>query len=182
MRSLADSGIIERRRKGGTIVRRNPITRAILDIPVTRLEIEQSGSIYGYHMIECRRLLSPVAISAVMELAEREEMLNVKALHLSDGRPYLFEDRWISLETVPEISGVDLKRQSANEWLVYNRPFSRCSVQIFAHQASKEDAAQMLVEKGSALLVLERTTWINDAPITHVQSITAPGYRLSTSG
>ncbi|TLP48742.1 UTRA domain-containing protein [Cohaesibacter sp. CAU 1516] len=181
MRSLAESGIVERRRKGGTIVCTDPVTRTRLDIPVTRLEVEMSGAVYAYHMVDCRHLLAPGSVTAVMGLVEREVMLNIKALHLSDGKPFIYEDRWISLETVPEILKVDLKRQNANEWLVRNRPYNRCSVQLYAEAALGEIAEQMLVAPGSALLHIERTTWLNDAPITHVRATTAPGYRLSTT-
>nr|WP_321444166.1 GntR family transcriptional regulator [uncultured Cohaesibacter sp.] len=181
MRSLAEGGIVDRRRKGGTIVCTAPVTRTRLDIPVTRLEVEASGAVYGYHMVDCQRLLAPTAVTAVMGLVEREEMLNIRALHLSDGRPFIYEDRWISIKTVPEILNVDLKRQNANEWLVRNRPYNRCSVQLYAEVALGEIAEQMNVVPGAALLNIERTTWLNDAPITQVRATTAPGYRLLTS-
>ena len=182
MRSLAENGTVERRRKGGTIVSKEPVTRTRLDIPVTRLEIEKSGAFYAYHMVECQHVLSPPTVSAIMGLVEREEMLNIKAVHLADGKPYIYEDRWISLKTVPEILEVDLKRQNANEWLVRNRPYNKCSVQIFAEEADADIAEQMQVKAGTALLNIERTTWLNDAPITYVRATTAPRYRLSTSG
>ena len=182
MRALAENGIVERRRKGGTIVSQNPVTRTRLDIPVTRLEIEASGARYAYHMVDCQHRHVPPAVAAVMGLAEREEMMQIMALHLSDGKPFIFEDRWISLKTVPEIVSVDLKRQSANEWLVHNRPYNKCAVQIYAEAVTSDLAEQMHVVNGTALLCLERTTWLNDAPITHVRATTAPGYRLSTTG
>jgi GntR family histidine utilization transcriptional repressor len=37
------------------------------------------------------------------------------------------------------------------------------------------------IDPGSALLVIERTTWIGTAPITLVKAYTAPGYELLTS-
>jgi GntR family histidine utilization transcriptional repressor len=51
MRDLSDSGIVERRRKAGTIVRADPVTRATLDIPITRKEVEQKGRVYGYQLL-----------------------------------------------------------------------------------------------------------------------------------
>ena len=143
--------------------------------------MEASGAVYAYHMVDYQRLLAPAAVTAVMGLVEREEMLNIRALHLSDGRPFIYEDRWISINTVPEILKVDLKRQNANEWLVRNRPYNRCSVQLYAEAALGQIAEQMYVVPGAALLNIERTTWLNDAPITHVRATTAPGYRLLTS-
>jgi len=100
---------------------------------------------------------------------------------LSDGKPYLLEDRWICLETVPEMRDLDLQRESANEWLVVNKPYSRCDVKFYAISADDHVADVLQTAPGTALLVIERTTWIETAPITTVKAITAPGYQLLTT-
>ncbi len=51
MGDLSDAGIVERKRKGGTHVRPDPVTRATFDIPITRKEVEQRGSVYGYQLV-----------------------------------------------------------------------------------------------------------------------------------
>jgi len=178
MRALADSGIVDRRRKGGTTVRRERVARATFDIPVTRREVEQRGGRYSYRLIRRSTRTPPAAVVETFGLARPHRMLRVEALHGADDRPYIFEDRWISLETVPEIAGVDLAAISANEWLVANRPYSRCTLRIHAVNASSEDARLLETGLGEALLVIERTTWIGEAPITSVRAVTRPGYQL----
>lgn len=180
MQDLSDSGLIERRRKGGTRVRAHPVTRATFDIPITRREVEQKGGRYGYQLIRARKEAAPRAIRAAFELPDRRDMLHVEALHLSDGRPYILEDRWICLETAPEIRAVDLSRQSANEWLVLNKPYTRIDLRFCAVQADAAMADGLNTDVGAALFVIERTTWIDAAPITTVKSMTAPGYQLVT--
>lgn len=180
MQDLSDNGIVERRRKGGTRVRPDPVTRATLDIPITRLEIEGKGQKYGHHLIERKEALAPRSVLGAFELNVTQPMLRVQALHLSDGRPYIMEDRWISLETSPEIRDVDLTSQSANEWLVLNKPYSRCDLRFYAIAADAQTAEFLETEAGSALLVIERTTWIDTAPITTVRAYTTPGYQLLT--
>lgn len=180
MQDLSDSGVVERRRRGGTRVRSEPVTRATLDIPITRSEVEQKGGRYGHQLIRCAQGPAPRSVLAAFELSQPQEMLNVDALHLSDGQPYIFEERWISLETVPEILDVDLTRQSANEWLVLNKPYSRCDLKFYAIPAAGEIAELLHTDPGAALFVIERTTWIDMAPITTVKSITTPGYQLVT--
>ncbi len=180
MQDLSDSGLVERRRKGGTRVRPDPVTRATLDIPITRREVEQKGGRYGYQLIDRTKTAAPRPVLAAFELTSPRQMLRVQALHLSDGRPYIFEDRWICPETAPEILDVDLTRDSANEWLVLNKPYSRCDLRFYAHAADPALADLLGAPIGAALLVIERTTWIDAAPITTVKSITAPGYQLLT--
>ena len=180
MQDLFNNGLVERRRKGGTRVRSEPVTRATLDIPITRREIEQKGGRYGHQLIHCNQTEAPLGVMATFGLTKMRPMLRVEALHLSDGRPYIFEDRWISLDTVPEIAEVDLTSRSANEWLVLNRPYDQCDLRFYAISANSRVADLLQIKTGAALLVMERTTWINNAPITTVQAITTPGYQLLT--
>ena len=182
MQDLSDSGLIERRRKGGTRVRRDPVTRATLDIPITRREVEQKGGRYSYQLIHSAEDTAPREVLAAFELGTvPRRMQRVEALHLSDGKPYLLEDRWICLETVPEVRDLDLDTVSANEWLVVNKPYSRCDVKFYAISADDHMADVLQTAPGAAHFVIERTTWIDTAPITTVKAITAPGYQLLTT-
>lgn len=181
MRDLSDAGLVERKRKGGTNVRMDPVTRATFDIPITRCEVEKRGSAYGYHLIDQDLTDFQREIAGKFELSEPMQMMRVRALHMADHKPHIYEDRWICTETVPEILNVDLSRESANEWLVRNRPYTRCDLRFYAISATAETAEILDIERGSALLVIERTTWIGTAPITLVKAYTAPGYELLTS-
>ncbi len=180
MQDLSDSGLVERRRKGGTRVRSEPVTRATLDIPITRREVEQRGGRYGHQLIRRTTGPAPRAVLAAFELDSPRDMVRVEALHLSDGRPYILEDRWICPRTSPEIHDLDFAGQSANEWLVRNKPYTRCDLRFYAMSADAEVADLLEADPGAALLVIERTTWIDDAPITTVKAITRPGYQLLT--
>ena len=179
MQDLAQSGLVERRRKGGTHVKADPVTRATFDIPITRVEVEQSGRAYGYRLISRVIAPPPAPVLARFGIAASGGMLHVKALHLADGRPYIFEDRWIDSGANPEVLSVDLKTQSANEWLVRHKPYSRVEVRFYAETASGERARHLLTAAGSALLVIERTTWSGRAPITSVQAVAGPGYQVA---
>lgn len=181
MNDLSEAGLVERKRKGGTHVRMDPVTRAVVDIPITRQEVEQRGRIYGYELLG-KKICRPLReITGKLEDSEPKDMLRVKALHLADHRPHIYEDRWISIQSAPEILTVDLTRESANEWLVRNKPYTRCDLRFYAIPAHAEVAKVLEIEMGSALLVIERITWIGSKPITLVKAYTAPGYEILTS-
>ncbi|MDG1375557.1 MAG: GntR family transcriptional regulator [Yoonia sp.] len=182
MQDLSDIGLVERRRKGGTHVRLDPVTRATVNIAITRREIEDRGSVYGYRLIRREEADAPKEVLDRFGLTGRVKMLHVEALHLSDNRPYILEDRWVSITTAPEILTVDLAQESANEWLVRNKPYSKCDMSFYAVSASDLMARQLDTAQGAALLVIERTTWIGSDPITTVQAVTAPDYKLITKG
>ncbi|MGJ8604358.1 MAG: GntR family transcriptional regulator [Marivita sp.] len=179
MQDLSQSGLVERKRKGGTHVLADPVTRATFDIPITRREVEQRGSKYDYQLIRRSVEQTPLTIMARFGIQAAVKMLRVKALHLADNRPFIFEDRWVDLRSTPGIMEVDLTVQSANEWLVRNKPYSRLDVRFSALPAEGESAKHLSTPEGSALFVIERTTWIGVEPITTVQAVAAPGYQVS---
>lgn len=181
MRDLSDAGLVERKRKGGTHVRADPVTRATLDIPITRLEVEKRGSVYGYHLIDQQFADAPREVEGKFGQSLPNKMMRIQALHLADHKPHIFEDRWVCVDTIPDICDVDLSLESANEWLVRNKPYTRCNLRFYAISADDQTAKILDTERGSALFVIERTTWIGAAPITLVKAIAAPGYELLTS-
>lgn len=181
MRALADEGLIERKRRGGSRVLARPVTRATFDIPVAREEVEATGRAYGYQLVAREITETPHAIAAAMGLPAPERMLRAQALHLADRRPFMFEDRWINLATVPEIAEVDLTAESANEWLLAHHPYSRYTLRFSASNATTAQADLLGTQAGAALFVIERCTWLGTAPITCVTALAPPGYALSTA-
>lgn len=157
----------------------DPVTRATFDIPITRLEVQQRGCKYDYLLISHTIEKIPMPIMARFGIQQPVEMLRVKALHLADNRPFIFEDRWIDIQSMPEILDVDLTKESANEWLVRNKPYSRLDIRFSALAAEGESAKHLAAPAGSALFVIERTTWLGKVPITSVQAVAAPGYQLA---
>ena len=69
---------------------------------------------------------------------------------------------------------------SANEWLILNRPYSDCEVRFLATKPNSREAELLEIDEDEELFVMERTTWIDAAPITMVRALAAPGYQLIT--
>ncbi|MEZ5826685.1 MAG: UTRA domain-containing protein [Geminicoccaceae bacterium] len=180
LRSLADSGWLDRRRKAGTRVSLHPARKATLTIPITRQEIEARGERYGYTLLERRQSVAPPEVRARLDLAADKPMLHVEAVHLANGRPHMFEYRWINIEAVPSIVDADLATMSANEWLVVNAPFTCGDIAFGAINASECQAGILGTRPGEALFVIERTTFDNSIPITWVRLTFTPGHRLHT--
>lgn len=180
LRSLAEAGILERRRKAGTRVALHPVSRATVEIPVIRQEIEAQGSRYAYDLLSRETRRPPAWARALLCPATPSNCLHVTALHSADGAPYVFEDRWISLETVPAAAEQDFAALSANEWLVSTAPYTHGDISFTAAAASETEASVMNAEPGNPLFVIERTTWDHERAITTVRLSYAPGYRIRT--
>lgn len=175
LQALADAGFLERRRKAGTRVALHPTGKAIVDIPVIRREIESRGSGYGYQLLS-RDLTAPPE-----HLDGNAKALHVTALHSADARPYVYEDRWIDIATLPAAMDEPFDRISANEWLVKTAPYTHGTITFAAETADEARAAQLQTQPGAALFVVARTTWNRERIITNVRLTYAPGYVIETS-
>ena len=178
LRELALQGFLERRRRGGTRVAATPVRRAVLDIPIIRQEVEGMGAAHGYRLLERKRRKPSRQVRETHGLAPDEDMLRVRALHSSDGRPYLHEDRWLLVASVPEALDADFESVSANEWLVRNVPLVRGEIELGAVAASAVEASVLGIDPGAALFVIRRATWNATGLITTVCLTHAPGYRM----
>ncbi len=180
LRELADAGLLTRRRKAGTHVALNPVRKATLQIPVIHEEIEARGGTYGYALIGRETAQPPLQVRSALGLAAADPLLHLRALHLSDGAPYAYEDRWVNPQAVPALLDVDLERVSANAWLVRNVPYTRGQLILSAATADADTAAILRCAPGDALFLAERTTWTGERPITWVRQSYPPGHRLAT--
>lgn len=180
MQSLADTGLLERRRKAGTRVAIHPVRKATISIPIIQQEIEQKGLVYSYSLTSHVFATPPPDIQARLALPSQEDVLHIKALHLADGRPYVFEDRWINAQAAPDAMNVDFTMQSPNKWLVENAPYTKGDIAFSAANAGEMESKLLSCNKGDALFVIERRTWMNEMVITTAQLIFSPRYRMHT--
>lgn len=179
LQALAETGLLIRRRRAGSIVAAQPVARATLRIPLIRREIEDRGARPGYRLLHAAPEVPPTPVQAALGLAQNVAHLRVLALHLSDDRPFVLESRWINLATVPEAANAPLDRISANEWLLNHIPHTEGRITLEAQAASAEEAATLDCPSGSALFVVERQTRIAAGSVTLVRLLYAPGHRLT---
>lgn len=180
LRNLAEAGLLDRRRKAGTRVALHPVRKATLDIPVIRLEIEGKGLAYRYLLLSRKLALPSSVVRNRMQVATGTKILHLVGVHTADGRPYVYENRWINTAAVPDALAVDFEAQSPNEWLVLNIPFEAGDITFSAEAATAEDADILACRPNEALFVIERSTVLKGQTITSVRLTFAPGYRMHT--
>ncbi len=180
LQELARAGVVERKRKSGTRVSLRPVREARFVIPLVRQEIEAEGADYRYALISRDIEPAPDLVRARLGL-DAGEMLHLRCLHLADGTPWQFEDRWINLAAVPQARDEDFTEVGPNEWLVMNAPFSRADFSFRAARASLEEARLLGLGSADAVFVAERMTFVGDEPVTLVRMVHPPTYVLRTS-
>lgn len=178
LRALAEEGVLDRRRKLGTRVAERPVRRASFAIRLIRDEIEGLGKRYSYEGLAWG--VEPVSdeIGTRLAIRRQPEVLRVLAIHRADGVPWVWEERFVNLGTVPEAKAVDWRTESPNEWLLKRVPYTDANVSLGAEAAGPEVAAALGCREGAPLLSLERTTWAGGASVTFVRLLHAPGHRM----
>lgn len=180
LQNLADAGLLDRRRKAGTRVALHPVRKATLNIPVIRQEIEDKGYAYRYSLVSSEKVIPPHDIKARLQTEQGKKILHFVCLHMANGKPYVFENRWINPTIVPEVEGVNFIKQSPNEWLVENIPFNSGDITFSAISAGKFEADLLACNIGEGLFVIDRSTSRGGEAITSVRLVFAPGYRMHT--
>lgn len=168
---LAKAGLIERRRRSGSFVRRPQSQAAVLEIHDIRIEVEALGLPYRYELISQskrratsldRERLGPGASVPSLVLA-------LQCLHYAGVRPFCIEDRLINLAAVPEAADEEFRKSAPGPWLIGQVPWSAAEHVIRAAAADAEIAADLNLAAGAPCLVIERRTWSAERPVTHVR-------------
>jgi GntR family transcriptional regulator, histidine utilization repressor len=169
--SLADAGLIVRRRRAGSFVAQPRIQSVVLEIPDIQAEITARGEEYALKLLARRRRKPTSKRLDEKTLAGKGDLLALRCLHLANGRPFALEDRLISLASVPEALNVDFTTESPGTWLLSHVPWTQAEHRITAINADRETAAALDIEPRTACLALERRTWRASEHITHVRQI-----------
>ena len=180
LQAIAEEGLLDRKRRGGTRVVVHPERKATFNIPVIRLQIEQQGLAYDYRLLRRQASSATVIIRNKMRVPKDATLLCLRAVHTANRRPYVLENRWIDCSVVPAALEFDFSRQSANEWLLENVPFSGGELVLSASSASDAEATILECDSKAGLFNAERITRnAHGATITLVQLIYAPGYKMN---
>jgi GntR family transcriptional regulator, histidine utilization repressor len=169
--SLADSGLIVRRRRAGSFVAQPRIHSVVLEIPDIQADITSRGEQYGLKLLSRRRRKPASSRPEEKELAGKGDLLALRCLHLANGRPFALEDRLISLASVPDAESVDFAVEPPGTWLLGHVPWTQAEHRITAVNADRDTAATLDIEERTACLALERRTWRASEHITHVRQI-----------
>ncbi|MDO5611814.1 MAG: GntR family transcriptional regulator [Paracoccus sp. (in: a-proteobacteria)] len=178
LRELADSGIVERRRKVGTRVTTTPSRRTVLEISVIRQEIEATGAEYGYTLLECGTVIPPEHVALALQIAPDRRVMAARLLYLANGRPHCSETVWLNLTALPPVECENFAIASPHEWLARNVALTHGRFSILAEAAGTETASSLQVPSGTPLLTIERTNWSNTMPVSYSRQSYPPGHRL----
>lgn len=188
--SLAERGVLERRRRVGTrvVLGLEPEPERV-NLPVIRDMIEERGWRFDFRYLGSdARALSSTASSVPDEPAERlfrsnpANLRELRTLLYCDGRLFCTERRWIDAAALPQLTDDLLHTVTADEWLAHNTAVTLVERIVSARCAGEVGAEQMLrCPPEAPLLVHETTLWVGTRPLSWAQHSYAPEFRMDMS-
>ena len=173
---LAKAGLIERRKKSGSFVTQPQAQSAVLEIHDIRTEVQSLNLSYSFAVSKREQRKAKVDDIRRLDVAPGSSVVDVACIHQAGGRPFCLEERLISLSTVPEAAEADFSEMAPGAWLINQIPWSSAEHRIHAVSAGSDEATALGIPRNTACLVVERRTWSNVGPVTHVR-FTYPGDR-----
>ena len=171
---LAQAGLIERRRKAGSFVRRPSAQSAVLEIKDIRAEVLEAGQPYSYEILSRKTRRALPADRKMLDVEPGSSLLAIACRHFAAGQPFCLEERLIHLDIVPDAAEADFSQMSPGPWLVRRVAWTSAEHRIRALAADAETARMLNLDLGAPCLVVERRTWSADRPVTWVR-LTYPG-------
>jgi GntR family histidine utilization transcriptional repressor len=164
---LANAGLIERRRKAGSFVRRPLAQSAALEIHDVAAEVAGMGADYSYRRLGRASRRAGPRDCARLGVAAGAALVALRCLHEADGRPFCLEDRLIHVAAAPDAARERFLTEPPGAWLLARIPWTGAEHRIRARRAGAAGAALGL-KAAAPCLVIERRTYLGDLPVTHV--------------
>lgn len=174
MTQIAAAGLIERRRKAGSFVKRPQSHSAVLEISDIRREVESLKLTYAFEIVRSTRRTSLKRDRQALGLSQPADIIELLCLHFAGHQPFCIEERIINLAAVPEAGQQDFTAIAPGAWLMARVPWTAAEHKIRAVGANDATAASLQIPKGTPCLQIDRHTWEASLPITFVR-LTYPG-------
>ena len=166
IQSLASDGILQRRRKIGTVVAQRAQERPVFEIWDTAEMITRAGGAYGYRLLDRTQVTDDPGKRGLLKVGGETRLLWIRCLHLSGDTPFQLEERLVNADAAPGIDTQPLQTSPPGPWLLAHVPWTQAEHTISACEAGPAESVALGLPEGAACLVVERRTWNGDIPVT----------------
>jgi DNA-binding GntR family transcriptional regulator len=161
IQELVDVGLLVRRRGVGTQVVHGQVTRGV-ELTSLYDDLMQSGKKPTTELLSLEPMAAGSELARQLDVATETQLLYIKRLRKVDGVPVSIMQNWLNL-AADELTAHELERFGLYQLLrTLGVSLSVAKQRIGARKALSDEAELLEVERGSALLTMERLTYDND--------------------
>ncbi|WP_367105289.1 UTRA domain-containing protein [uncultured Psychrobacter sp.] len=197
LKELSEERVLERRQGSGTFVAQQQFNHTFVEVRNIAQDLKSANRDYEARVVSKRIITASMlddnlrrkfGIEKIAEgnaqatFNEKQSILyEVKIIHIADGQPIQFEERWVDAQKVPNFIEQDFSIVNTSDYLIAKSPLERGSYTIQALAAPKDIANALQVAESSPTLTLCRQTYSAGRVLTFVKMWHA-GDRYQFSG
>src|SRR6478736_4004297 len=181
LRELAAEGLVTRVQGSGTRVAELHRISSQLVIRDIHEEVVERGHVHSTRVLLVCEEPSSSELADVLGLETGSTVFHSTLVHMENGIPIQYEERWVNPAAAPRYLAVDFSRESPTLHLLKNAPLTEASYSIDACLPSADEARELAIKRTEPCLVMKRRT-VSGRHVASVARLIYPGSRYSIAG
>ncbi len=181
LRELANEGMVTRIQGSGTRVAQLHRISSTLTIRDIHEEVQERGHEHTTRVLRVEPVKATAALAQSLGLRTGARVFHTVLIHLENGVPIQYEDRYVNPAAAPEYLNTDFTRTTPTHHLLAHAPLTEASYSIEACLPSPEEAKELGIKRSAPCLAMTRRT-VSGANVASVARLVYPGTRYSFAG
>lgn len=181
LRELAVEGLVDRVQGSGTTVAQLHRISSRLTIRDIHEEVEERGHVHTARVLRAGKEKADAGLAKAMGLRTGGAVFHTVLIHMENGVPIQWEDRYVNPAAAPEYLETDFTQTSPTLHLLRHAPLTEASYSIEACLPTAEEAKELGIRRTEPCLVMRRRT-VSGANVASVARLVYPGTRYSFAG
>ena len=181
LRELMGEGLVTRVQGSGTFVAELHRISSTLSIRDIHEEVVERGHIHTARVLLAAAENASADLARTLGLSSGGPVFHTILIHLENGVPIQYEDRYVNPAAAPRYLETDFTRITPTHHLLEEAPLTEASYSIEACLPSALEAKHLEIKSGEACLAMMRRT-VSGANIASVARLVYPGSRYSFAG
>ena len=181
LRELAGEGLVTRIQGSGTRVAQLHRISSRLTIRDIHEEVAERGHVHTARVLLAAEERAAPELAGTLGLRKGARVFHSVLVHLENGVPIQYEDRYVNPKAAPEYLSTDFTRVSPTLHLLEHAPLTEASYCIEACLPSAEEAKELGMRRGEPCLSMKRRT-VSGGHVASVARLLYPASRYSIAG
>lgn len=187
LKELSEERVLERRQGSGTFVAQQQFNHTFVEVRNIAEDLKSANRDYQAQVVSKQSITATmlnddlrrrfnissdtdsITDSSMAKKDNTPLLYEVKVIHLADGLPIQFEERWVDATKVPNFIKQDFSIVNTSDYLIAKIPLESGSYTIRALAAPKDIAHALQIDESSPTLVLSRQTYSAGQVLTFVK-------------
>ncbi|OOG42920.1 histidine utilization repressor [Polaromonas sp. A23] len=181
LRELAAEGMVTRVQGSGTRVAELHRISSRLTIRDIHEEVAERGHVHTTRVLKVEAEKASADLAKTLGLRTGARVFHTLLVHLENGVPIQYEDRYVNPAAAPDFLETDFTRTTPTHHLLLHAPLTEASYSIEACLPTAHEAKELGIKRAEPCLAMMRRT-VSGAHVASVARLIYPGTRYSFAG